>query len=203
MHDEEIEVGLTGARFGSPSTRKRLRKQRRQPTVEPEPEPAPAPEHDLPALTGARFGPPSLRKRLRERSEPEPVAVAEPEPDPQPTVVLDLDPEWPVFEERGALVRPYARTGGRTTATVDLGLETLISTAEHKFSFATNEQLPMMRLCTHPRSVAEIAALSDVPLGVARVLLSDLINEGLVAVHEREAPGMQLLERVLAGLHRL
>ncbi|GLZ33397.1 hypothetical protein Lesp02_55850 [Lentzea sp. NBRC 105346] len=199
MDDEEIEVGLTGARFGSPSTRKRLRKQRHRP--EPAVQPEPEPEHELPALTGARFGPPSLRKRLREQPEPEPEPV--PEPDPEPTVVLDLDPEWPVFEERGALVRPYARTGGRTTAAIDLGLETLISADEHRFHFATSEQLPMVRLCMQPRSVAEIAALSDVPLGVARILLSDLIGAGLVAVHEREAPDMGLLERVLAGLHRL
>lgn len=163
MHDEETEVGLTGARFGSPSVRKRLREQRRQAEAAPAPPPLPPP--------------PPL--------EPEP------------------EPEWPALIDTSALVRPYARTGGRTQASYDLGLETLVSTEEQHLVRATNEQLPMMRLCVQPKSVAEIAALSDIPLGVARILLSDLISEGLVAVHQRETPDIGLLERVLAGLHRL
>lgn len=146
--------------------------------------------------TGARFGSPSMRKRLREQAA---AVVEEPPPEPEP----EPEPVWPEVESLSALVRPYARTGGRTEAGYDLRLETLISTDERKLAAGSTEQLPMMRLCVHPRSVAEIAALTDVPLGVARVLLSDLIDEGLVAVHEREAPDMALLERVLAGLRKL
>ncbi|TWP51687.1 DUF742 domain-containing protein [Lentzea tibetensis] len=164
MHDEDTEVGYVGARFGSPSVRKRLREERRRAKAKPEPEPAPPPE---------------------------------PEPEFEP------EPVWPEYVDSSALVRPYARTGGRTESSYDLRLETLISAEEVNLYRATNDQLPMMRLCVHPRSVAEIAALSDVPLGVARVLLSDLITLGLVAVHERDLPDMSLLERVLAGLHRL
>lgn len=165
MHDEDLEVGYVGARFGSPSVRKRLREERRRAKAKP-PDPVP---------------------------EPAPVPVPEPEP----------EPVWPEYVDSSSLVRPYARTGGRTEAGYDLRLETLISADEVNLYRATNDQLPMMRLCVHPRSVAEIAALSNVPLGVARVLLSDLIALGLVAVHERELPDMSLLERVLAGLHRL
>jgi hypothetical protein len=58
------------------------------------------------------------------------------------------------------------------------------------------------------RSVAEVAALLAVPLGVARVLLADMIDTGLVYVHRNPTeagspPGLSLMERVLAGLHQL
>ncbi|SDG47378.1 Protein of unknown function [Lentzea fradiae] len=103
-----------------------------------------------------------------------------------------------------SLIRPYARTGGRTTARHDLRLETLLSTDEERLHQANNDQAAMMRLCLQPRSVAEISALMKIPLGVTRVLLSDLITLNLVAVHEPGAqPNMALLERVLAGLRRL
>jgi len=74
-----------------------------------------------------------------------------------------------------ALVRPYARTGGRTAARHDLRLETLLSTDEDRLYRANNDQAAMMRLCLQPRSVAEISALMKIPLGVTRVLLSDLM----------------------------
>lgn len=103
-----------------------------------------------------------------------------------------------------ALVRPYARTGGRTAARHDLRLETLLSTDEDRFYRANNDQASMMRLCLQPRSVAEISALMKIPLGVTRVLLSDLITLDLVAVHEPgDKPNMALLERVLNGLRKL
>ena len=103
-----------------------------------------------------------------------------------------------------ALVRPYARTGGRTAARHDLRLETLLSTDEDRLYRAGNDQVAMMRLCLQPRSVAEISALMKIPLGVTRVLLSDLITLNLVAVHEPSAqPNMALLERVLTGLRKM
>ncbi|MFC4001048.1 DUF742 domain-containing protein [Prauserella oleivorans] len=113
-------------------------------------------------------------------------------------------------EETG-FVRPYAITGGRTKANYPLELETLISTRETAVR-AVPEQIEhqvIMEECRTPRSVAEIAALLRVPLGVARVLISDAADTGLVTVH-RTASGsegaeahMMLMERVLSGLRRL
>ncbi|ANZ39046.1 hypothetical protein BBK82_26210 [Lentzea guizhouensis] len=112
------------------------------------------------------------------------------------------EPQVPARDS--ALVRPYARTGGRTAARHDLRLETLLSTDEDRLHRATAEQVQMLRLCLQPRSVAEISALMKIPLGVTRVLLSDLITLNLVAVHEPgDKPNMALLERVLSGLRRL
>lgn len=116
--------------------------------------------------------------------------------------MLEEEPQMPARDS--ALVRPYARTGGRTAARHDLRLETLLSTDEERLRRATADQAQMMRLCVQPRSVAEISALMRIPLGVTRVLLSDLITLGLVAVHEpSDEPNIALLERVLSGLRRL
>jgi DNA-binding IclR family transcriptional regulator len=56
-------------------------------------------------------------------------------------------------------------------------------------------------------SVAELAALLDLPLGVARVLVGDLADEGLVSVHRPVTAGVRpdpgLLERVLDGLRAI
>jgi hypothetical protein len=55
--------------------------------------------------------------------------------------------------------------------------------------------------------VAEISALLRIPLGVVRVVISDMVAEGLVHVHQPQLdagkPDLNLLERVLSGLRRL
>jgi hypothetical protein len=63
-------------------------------------------------------------------------------------------------------------------------------------------------LCREPRSVAEVATLLKVPLGVAKVLVGDMANLGLVVVHKTATGGankqhLLLMERVLSGLRRL
>jgi hypothetical protein len=91
-------------------------------------------------------------------------------------------------QEPGRLVRPYAMTGGRTRpADDDLELETL--------------------LCRDILSIAEISARLDLPLGVVRVLVGDMAEEGLVTVHRPasvgDRPDLALLERVLYGLRTI
>lgn len=104
------------------------------------------------------------------------------------------------------LVRPYLMTGGRTTSSDELPLETLVeaTTSDH-------EQLPPLRfeprhiveLCGQPLSVAEVAASLGVPLGVARVLIVDLEAQDLLRIHRTVpagGPDVPLLERLLDGL---
>ncbi|MFI6028446.1 DUF742 domain-containing protein [Amycolatopsis magusensis] len=121
-------------------------------------------------------------------------------------------PEPPSALEETAIVRPYALTGGRTKANRALELETLISTnAEELTSFVPEqiEQTSIVEECRTPRSVAEIASALRVPLGVARVLISDAADAGLVIVHKTASGGdndeahLILMERVLSGLRRL
>ena len=109
-------------------------------------------------------------------------------------------------DEEIALVRPYSRTGGRTRSTFDLALETLVSTTERAdLAFVDAEHQPIVELCRSVRSVAEVAALLGMPLGVARILVGDMAEIGLVAVHRTgpDGPPLGILERVLAGLRRL
>ncbi len=65
----------------------------------------------------------------------------------------------------------------------------------------------MLGLCRGPLTVADIASDIDLPLGVVRVLLSDLNDQGLVRVLSapklREVPDMHVLRRVRNGLQAL
>lgn len=125
------------------------------------------------------------------------------------------DDEWDRTDWDGddarPVVRPYAWTRGRTRPVQDLAIETLVSTAR---STREARALPdvdhraVAELCLETRSVAEVAALLRLPLGVARVVLADMVDLGLVVVHRNPtaddaAPDVSLLQRVLAGLQRL
>ena len=110
------------------------------------------------------------------------------------------------------LVRPYAMTGGRTRPRYQLAIEALVSTTADpmKLQGQLPEHQRICRLCFEIKSVAEISALLSIPLGVARILVADLAEAGLVAIHQPggdEAAGGQpdvtLLERVLSGLRKL
>ncbi|MEK6464998.1 DUF742 domain-containing protein [Pseudonocardia alni] len=126
---------------------------------------------------------------------------------PQLTAPPDAAPlEVPAF----ATVRPYVMTGGRTRVRAELRLETLVSVrpAPGPVPRADSvERAAVLRLCTRPRSVSEVAALAAVPLGVARVLIDDLASEGRLVVHgvssAEDGPSVALMDRVLAGLRRL
>src|SRR3712207_298818 len=105
-----------------------------------------------------------------------------------------------------SVVRPYVLTAGRTRPAVALSMETLVSAATAVPPPHTHEHRAAVEPCREPRSVAEVAALLGVPLGVAGVLLGDLAAAGYLLVHgspSTEAPDLALLERVLWGLHRL
>jgi hypothetical protein len=119
--------------------------------------------------------------------------------------------EWSEPADSASVVRPYTWTRGRTAPVFDLTVETLVSTSERGRDMAmltTEETRAVAELCRAPRSVAEVAALLSLPLGVARVLLADMAHAGLVMVHRSangsgNMPDMVLMERVLSGLRRL
>ncbi|NBE51224.1 DUF742 domain-containing protein [Streptomyces boluensis] len=120
-----------------------------------------------------------------------------------------------------ARVRPYSLTGGRTRFGHVLLVETFVAALDTPADGAEGRRepdgnprgrgLPEMRAivetCRRMRTVAEIAALLKMPLGVVRVLLSDLADQGRIRVygtgHGPGQPDRALLERVLGGLRRL
>ena len=117
-------------------------------------------------------------------------------------------------QEPGRLVRPYAMTGGRTRpAHDDLELETLVSTTSLGETSLTLslERRSIALLCRDILSIAEISARLDLPLGVVRVLVGDLEEEGAVRVHglttehspTSPATTLSVLESVLDGISSL
>ena len=123
-------------------------------------------------------------------------------------------------DRKPARVRPYSLTGGRTRFGHVLLVETLVAALEapeERKELANGslntrvmpEMLAIVELCRRMRTVAEIAALLKMPLGVVRVLLSDLADQGKIRVygtgtgHGPGRPDRALLERVLSGLRRL
>ena len=103
-------------------------------------------------------------------------------------------------------VRPYTITAGRTEATVDLPLEaTLRRQARGDDTGFSPGARQVLETC-HTRSVAEVSALVSLPIGVVRVLLSDLVEQGFVQVQatitERSSTDerIELIERTLRGL---
>jgi Protein of unknown function (DUF742) len=115
--------------------------------------------------------------------------------------------DQPAAERRR--VRPYAMTGGRTTAHTELEIEALVSTtsAGERSPKLTVEQRAIAALCRDILSIAEISARLDLPLGVTRVLVGDMADEGMVMVHRPthagDRPDLALLERVLYGLRSI
>ncbi len=108
-------------------------------------------------------------------------------------------------------VRPYLLTGGRTRSAVDLPLEAIVrSTSEgaNRLASLDHERHGIVQLCMQPQSIAEISAHLHMHLQVAKVLVGDLITEGLLGSHATTAPtsarpDVALLERVLNGLQSL
>ena len=117
--------------------------------------------------------------------------------------------DWSTLRKTSQLVRPYSWTGGRTTPPVTLEVETLVSaTGRPADPAGPAEHRTILGLCAKPRSVAELAALLKMPLGVTRVLLGDLAAAGNVAIHRTAAPAdtaadVALMQRVIASLQRL
>ena len=110
------------------------------------------------------------------------------------------------------LVRPYTLTAGRTDTRVNLPLEAPIgaSGSAKPARWPGNDvRGRIMSMCVDHPSVAEIAAELALPLGVARVLIGDLVTQGYLQVHttlddstttdERR----ELIGRTLRGLRAL
>jgi hypothetical protein len=108
------------------------------------------------------------------------------------------------------LVRPYAVTGGRTEPRYKLEIEALVAAAHYEapdLSILSPECQAILDFCRDWRSVAEISAVLQIPLGVTRILVADMAAEDLVRIHQLDhangPPNRQLLERLLGGLRKL
>ena len=108
------------------------------------------------------------------------------------------------------IVRPYALTAGRTRPAVDLPLEATLrlDTSATRRAWGEDVQGKMIGVLD-TRSVAEVSALVQRPIGVVRVLLGDLVHPGYVHVQatltetSTDDERFDLLERTLRGLRAL
>jgi Protein of unknown function (DUF742) len=121
-------------------------------------------------------------------------------------------PEPPLPAAEASLVRPYTLTAGRTNTSVDLPLEAPVQTLQvalfHRWPL-DDIRGKIIQLCVKSPSVAEISARLDLPLGVARVLVGDLVMSGYLRVQptltDRSTSDerRELIGRTLRGLRAL
>ena len=106
------------------------------------------------------------------------------------------------------LVRPYTITAGRTKAAVDLPLEATLRVQPRDARVDADLEVGELRVLDvcDQRSVAEVSALTSMPIGVTRVLLGDLVQKGFVRVQatitedSSKDERIALIERTLRGL---
>ncbi len=137
---------------------------------------------------------------------PAPPSVAPaPAPENPGTDLADTDPADIDADSR--LIRPYAITGGRTVSSSEISLEAQIQTSTRlngDVAFRW-EAATILKLAERPMALVEIAARAEIPIGVARVVISDLVEAGAVNI-QRNAPVTSytsLLEKVLDGIRDL
>jgi len=110
----------------------------------------------------------------------------------------------------GRVVPAYAFTRGRTRPVgEELPLEAVVTATEHAARHQARldtELRDIVMLTDRPTSVMEIGLALNVPVGVARVLVSDLAAAGYLTVFlppsatEDGGPGREILGRLLDGL---
>ena len=125
---------------------------------------------------------------------------------------VPADDLW-VDEAAGPVVRPFAVTRGRTRSRRrggDLDLIAVVVTAEVPMPDPMTlgpEDERILECCITPVPVAELASHLRLPVGVVRVLVSDLLDRELLVVQTRVAqtgrPDRRILKEVIDGLRAL
>ena len=118
--------------------------------------------------------------------------------------------EW-LDREAGPVVRPYALTGGRTRPTgetVDLlaHVASAVDGRSLERMLLEPEHLLVLQMCRRPVPVADLASDLDLPLGVVRILLSDMRERGLITIGKPARTGLtdpRVLKDVVDALRRL
>ncbi|MFH8791066.1 DUF742 domain-containing protein [Streptomyces sp. NPDC017941] len=108
------------------------------------------------------------------------------------------------------LVRPYVRTDGRVRAHPDVRLETVVLAASGPSTGLSADARRVMGLFDRAGggglAVADIAAALEFPPSAVRIIVSSLIDEGLLTrpvAAGADRPETDLLQEVLRGLRAL
>jgi hypothetical protein len=113
--------------------------------------------------------------------------------------------------EAGPVVRPYAVTKGRTLPSggASFGLIDVviaISDRPPEHFRPGPEHRRILSLCRRPTPIVDLTSEIDLPLGVVRVLLGDLVSQGMLRVlstQKQPVTDQRLLRMVLDGLESL
>src|SRR5262249_54943740 len=114
-------------------------------------------------------------------------------------------------QDAGPVVRPYTLTGGRSRPiTGGLSLLTHVEALyapEADLVHLQPEHRAILTLTRTALSIAEVAARLDLPVGVVRVLVGDLLQASLVSTFESDSavnpPDESILQAVIDGLRAL
>jgi hypothetical protein len=115
-------------------------------------------------------------------------------------------------EDAGPVVRPYVVISGRTKPSSKLDLDLLaIITATWRAPaepWTLNpEHFSVLRICASPVSLADLASDLHLPLGVVKILVTDLSERDLVTVRAprtiRWQDDLPILREVLNDLREL
>ena len=118
-------------------------------------------------------------------------------------------------DEAGPVVRPYAMTRGRTSHAAQHRLDLIAMVVAEPDTddpgsdpTLSPEHVDIVDLCRDtPQTVAELSAELDLPVGVVRVLVGDLVDGELVHVNRpvppAELPDASILRDVINGLRAL
>ncbi|MEU3522595.1 DUF742 domain-containing protein [Streptomyces sp. NPDC038707] len=104
--------------------------------------------------------------------------------------------------------RLYTLTQGRSRSDPDnpFDLVTLVVAESEPTAGMQSEHVAILKLAQSPTSVVEIAAELRLPVGITKVLLSDLLAAGRVSARHPRRPAItdpDILEQVLVGLRNL
>ncbi|WP_326699158.1 DUF742 domain-containing protein [Streptomyces sp. NBC_01754] len=119
---------------------------------------------------------------------------------PRPRPGRDDDPD-----------RLYTLTGGRSGSGSDaFDLVTLVVAECDPVPGMQSEHAAILRMCERPTAVVEISATLNLPVGIVRIMLCDLLDTGRISArHPRNTrvadrlPDTDTLEQVLVGLRNL
>ena len=113
-------------------------------------------------------------------------------------------------DDTGRLLRPYAITGGRTAVPASLNLESQLRRTDRVNVAVVPrwEAARILEITGRPIAVVEIAARLGLPVGVTKVVIADLLEQGALTTgaappKPSESSFSSLLEKVLDGLDRL
>ncbi|WP_431041009.1 DUF742 domain-containing protein [Streptomyces sp. P1-3] len=128
---------------------------------------------------------------------------------------MTLDAEGWFDDAAGPVVRPYAMTRGRTRSAAEGKLDLIAVVVADRVErrsapdqTLSPEHIEIVERSTDtPLSVAELAAELDLPIGVIRVLIGDLLHAALIRVSRpvppAELPDERILREVINGLRAL